>query len=326
MRPPDARLAFILGSGRSGSTLLTECLCYHPDVGFISNIDNWFPVVSRQGRQNNQLYRRLPAWLTGRTGRKRDISPPAERLARLAERLSVRFAPSEAYRIIGREVSPMMVDPHRDLTREDYTPWVGERLRRLFMGRAEAQGKPLFVHKLTGWPRAGLLAETFPQARFVHVLRDGRGVANSLLHQPWWRGYEGPARWGFGPLPPHYEEEWKASGGSFVVLSGIQWKMLMDAFDAAKATVPAAQWMDLKYEDFLAAPEEILREILAFLGLEWGSEVQVALAGLELRPERQAAYLHELTPHQVDQLNASLEGHLQKLGYADLQESPALRP
>ena len=62
-----------------------------------------------------------------------------------------------------------------------------------------------------------------------------------------------------------------------MVLSAIQWKMLMDAFDAAKATVPAAQWMDLKYEDFLTAPEEILREILAFLGLEWGPEVQVAL-------------------------------------------------
>ena len=84
--------------------------------------------------------------------------------------------------------------------------------------------------------------------------------------------------------------------------------------------------MDLRYEDFLAAPQEVLREILAFLGLEWSSEVEVALQGLELRPERQAAYLRELTPHQVDQLNTSLEGHLQKLGYADLQESPALRP
>jgi len=43
--------------------------------------------------------------------------------------------------------------------------------------RIDSQKKPVFIHKYTGWSRIAFFKEIFPEARFVHVIRDGRAVA-----------------------------------------------------------------------------------------------------------------------------------------------------
>ena len=93
----------------------------------------------------------------------------------------------------------------------------------------------------SGYSPATIAAEIAGLVCAADIARRNGDAASSLVYlgfaDRWRRSVD---RWTYttsGPLPPHYEEEWKASGGSFVVLSGIQWKMLMDAFDAAKATV-----------------------------------------------------------------------------------------
>jgi hypothetical protein len=230
--------AFVLGTGRCGSTLVHEVIARHPEVGFISNVDDRLPLPKVLSKWNNEIYRQVPESLTQK-GR-------------------LRFAPSEGYRLLDREVSPALSAPSRDLDAEDVTPWLDKRLRRSFDDRAHVQGKPLFLHKFTGWPRAGFLGRVFPEAKFVNVIRDGRAVANSFLQMPWWRGYAGPTAWGWGPLPEPYEREWEEAGRSFAVLAGLQWKILMDAFEAAKAQIPEDRWLDIRYEDFVAEPREVV--------------------------------------------------------------------
>src|SRR5262245_34783722 len=154
----SADLAFVLGTGRCGSTLVHEILARHPDVGFVSNLEDRLPLRPLPTRFTNDLYRRVPDSFTVK-GR-------------------LRFAPSEAYHALDREVSPMISAPVRDLLAEDVTPWVERRFRAFFLRRAEIQRRPLFLHKFTGWPRAGFVRRIFPEARFIHVVRDGRAVAN----------------------------------------------------------------------------------------------------------------------------------------------------
>ncbi|MBV8162037.1 MAG: sulfotransferase, partial [Acidimicrobiia bacterium] len=189
----EPRFAFVLGTGRCGSTLVHELLARHPDVGFVTNIDD--RVGDRlgratAGRAQASLYRRLPATAT-RKGR-------------------VRLAPSEGYRALSREVSPLIAEPVRDLEASDAVPWLADRFARFFRDRAAAFGAPLFLHKFTGWPRARFIDRVLPAARYVHVVRDGRAVAASWLQTDWWRGDRGPQGWHFGPLPPAYEKEWEA--------------------------------------------------------------------------------------------------------------------
>ena len=288
---------FVVGTGRCGSTLVHEVLARHPDVGFVSNVDDRLPYLPPAlGRWNNVIYRQVPSRFT-RKGR-------------------LRFAPSEAYRVLGRRVSPSIVAPTRDLLAGDAVPWLAERTRRFFDARADAQGRPLFLHKFTGWPRAGFLDRVFPDARFVHIVRDGRAVANSFVQMPWWRGFEGPERWGWGPLPEAYAREWEESERSFVVLAGIQWKMLLDAFDAARAELPPDRWLELRYEDVVADPRARIAEILTFLGLDWNGAFEDGFVRHAFSPDRTEAFRDDLGIHEVAMLDRVLAGRLARHGYA----------
>ena len=289
-------IIFIIGTGRCGSTLVHELLARHPDVGFISNLEDRLPrLPPSAGRWNNPQNRRVP--------------PPMTPKGR------ARFAPSEAYRMITLQVSSMLAEPVRDLVAADATPWLAKRLRAFFAERAAAQGQPIFLHKFTGWPRAGLLQAAFPDARFINVVRDGRAVANSWLQMRWWSGYQGPSKWYLGPLPEAYAHEFEASGGSFVLLAGLAWKLLMDAFERARAAVPSDQWLDVRIEDVDADPRGQVATMLRFVGLEWTPAFEAGFARYSFHSSRREAFRGDLDPANLALLENSLRGHLQAWGY-----------
>jgi Sulfotransferase family len=291
---PDQRYAFVLGTGRCGSTLVHELLTRHPDVGFVTNVDDRTGRAIG-GRLQAGLYRRLPAAAT-RKGR-------------------VRLAPSEAYRALGREVSGIVTEPARDLEASDAVPWLASRFEAFFASRATAFGAPLFLHKFTGWPRAGLLHAVFPEARFVHVVRDGRAVACSLVQQPWWDGFRGPGGWSFGPLSGSDDALWQESGRSFTVLAGLEWKLLMQAFAEAQALMPAESWLELRYEDIVERPREQVQRLLDHLGLEWTASFERSFAALEFAPDRAGAYRDELSARDAAMLDRALAPALRDHGY-----------
>jgi len=289
------KMLFVVGTGRCGSTLIHEILARHEGAGFVSNLEDRLPWLSGLGRWNNQLFAATSGAFT-RKGR-------------------LRFGPSEAYRLIGREVSPIYENSCRDLTAADASPWLTSRFRLFFEGRAEAQKRSVFLHKYTGWPRIGFFAEIFPDAKFVHVVRDGRAVANSWLQMPWWGGYRGPENWLWGELPTAYEEEWRDSGRSFCRLAAIGWKILMDAFGEVETTIPPERYMRLRYEDVLEAPEVFLRRVLEFGGLPWSTQFNLALEGQRFERGRVQAFQQDLSGAQLNELEESLHLHLSMYGY-----------
>jgi hypothetical protein len=296
---PDAgdasQFVFVLGTGRCGSTLVEEVLCRHASVGFVSNLEDRFKLPVTAGRRNGSLYRRLPATFT--------------------QKSRLRYAPSEGYRVLTREVSPLLVSPLRDLVAGDVTPWLDKRFRAFFTDRARAQRTGTFLHKFTGWPRAGFIRGVFPSARFIHVVRDGRAVANSWLQMPWWLGFEGPDQWQWGPLPPDLEAEWDASDRSFVVLAGLLWKMLIDAFDSARKEIPAADWLEVRYEDVAANPRTAFAKMLEFCGLPWDAEFERGFERHTFMASRSDAFRRDLDPADVDRLSRILASRLAARGY-----------
>jgi hypothetical protein len=289
-------LVFVIGTGRCGSSLLHEIMARHPDVGFVSNIDDRLGGLDLAGRWNQTIYRRIPN--------------------RFTEKGRLRYAPSEAYNVLDKQVSPILSAPSRDLLAEDVTPWLANRLRQFFERRAEAQGRPVFLHKFTGWPRSGLLHEVFPEARFINVVRDGRAVANSLLQMDWWSGYRGPGGWSLGPLDPERQRLWDESGRSYVVLAGLEWDILMDAFDAARRRVPAGKWLDVRYEDVLADPRAQLARMLEFSGLTWTPDFDTAFARYSFGSGRSEAFRKDLGPGALATLEPVIARHLLAQGYS----------
>lgn len=290
-----AAFGFILGTGRCGSTLVHDLVARHPDVGFLSNVDDRLRRPLFWGRWNNPLYRRVPLSLTQK-GRPR-------------------FAPSEGYRILGARVSPMLVAPCRDLVAADAAPWIAERFAGFFRRVAAAQGRPLFLHKFTGWPRAGFIEAALPGCRFIHIVRDGRAVAGSLVRMPWWDGFGGPERWSFGPLSDADRAVWEAAGRSFAVLAGLEWKILMQAFEAARGAVLGERWLELRYEDILSDPRGGFERILDFLGLPWTRSFERHFRRYPFRSDRVEAYRRDLTSAELRALDACLGERLARLGY-----------
>jgi hypothetical protein len=291
---PEQRYGFVLGTGRCGSTLMHELLARHPDVGFVTNVDDRIGT-STAGRVQAGLYRRLPTAATQK-GR-------------------LRLAPSEAYRALEREVSPLIAESVRDLEAKDAVPWLAERFRVFFAGRAAAQGAPLFLHKFTGWPRARFIERVLPGTRYVHVVRDGRAVSASWLQTDWWRGHQGPQGWHFGPLPPDYEKEWEASGRSFVLLAGLAWKLLLDAFDDTRREIGDERWLEVRYEDVLADPRARTADVLEFLGLAWTDAFESAFRAFRFDNGRARAWRSALGDEASAELDASLADHLSRRGY-----------
>jgi hypothetical protein len=287
----NERMIFVVGTGRCGTTLVHELLARHHDVGWMSNLDDLTAPLRPSGRWNGPVYRALP--------------PSFSKKGR------VRFAPSEGYRALRLEVSPLVVEPFRDLRASDATPWLAERLRTFYGRRAEAQDTPFFLHKFAGWPRARLLHAVFPDARFVHVFRDGRAVANSLLQTSWWPGFRGSAGWPYGPLP----DAPPGADSSFVGLAGLTWATLIDAFDAAAAEIPPERWLEVRYEDLVRVPREEVGRVLAFCGLDRTAAYDRELSRVTVSTGRTEAFRRDLEPDDVALLDELLGPRLLRRGY-----------
>ena len=300
-------LVLVVGSGRCGSTPVAEIVARHPEVGFISNLDDKLALLDFDGRWNPALFRRSAA-------RDHRLLPFRDR-GRLFEWGRLRISPSEAWNLLDRQVLPFFSTPCRDLLAADLTPWLEQRLRRFVERRLDAQRTPHLVLHLTGWPRTGLIQAAFPDARVVHVVRDGRAVAASWLRMGWWDGYQGPSKWYLGPLPDAYQREWETSGRSFPLLAGLGWKVLMNAFAAARTAAPDDQWRDLRYEDLVADPRAQAKGLLEFLDLDWTPDFDRGFARCRFEASRVDAFRRDLDARSLELLDASLARHLNRWGY-----------
>lgn len=280
------RIGFVIGTGRCGSTLVHEILARHPGNGFVTNLDD--KGVRTSSRLQNQLWRQLPASVTTK-GR-------------------FRFAPSEAYRVLEREVSPVLVDPVRDLVAADATPWLAGRMQDFVARRAARLRSEVFLHKFTGWPRTGFLRACFPESTIIEIVRDPRAVANSWLQMPWWHGHRGPGEWHFGPLTEEQQELWERHDRSFPVLAALAWRLLMDASDRARAEVPPERWLTVRYEDIVADPRGRIGELLAHLGLDWTPEFETGFGRYSIESARTDAFRRDLADTDLKAMEDALTG------------------
>jgi hypothetical protein len=284
--PDLPRVAFVIGTGRCGSTLVHEILARHPDNGFVTNLDDM--GIRTSSRAQNQAWRKLPAAVTTK-GR-------------------FRFAPSEAYRALAREVSPTLVDPVRDLVASDATPWLTQRMQTFVARRTARLQSEVFLHKFTGWPRTGFLQACFPGCAVLEVVRDPRAVANSWLQMPWWHGHRGPGEWHFGPISPEQQEAWDRHSRSFPVLAALAWQKLTDASDRARSELPEQQWLTVRYEDIVAEPRDTFASLFTHLGLEWTPEFEAGFDRYAIQSARAAAFRRDLAPADLDAIEDVLSG------------------
>ena len=286
----EPSVTVIFGTGRSGSTLFHELMAYHPSA-------SWFSLWSDRNRHGIRRARQALSV----------VNWPL-----VGPRFMKRYPPTEPYDFWDTLYRGFST-PCRDLTAEDVSNDVLRKIRETILQLPSAN-RPHLLLKITGWPRTGFLQKIFPEARFIHVIRDGRAVASSLLKVDWWWGWRGPSVWRWGELSPEHRSEWERSGKSFVALAGIQWKILMDAAEVAKTQLDPAKLWEFKYETLCQDPLGHVKSACAFAGLPWDPRVAAAIGKVPVRSENEK-WRRDLTPSQQETLESVLGTHLTRYGY-----------
>jgi hypothetical protein len=122
-------------------------------------------------------------------------------------------------------------------------PFTAADALRAFYGLyAEQAGKPRWGDKTPRYTRKiSLIHRVLPEARFVHLIRDGRDVALSLMEVH------------FGP------DDVRTAAGRWT-----QW-----IAQARRHGEKVGHYVELRYEDLIADPEEVLRRICEHVELPW---------------------------------------------------------
>ncbi len=287
---------FIVGAGRSGSTAFHHAFARHPHVSWISKI---LDVAPRAEALNAAVLRGLS-------------TPGIQTLLRRGVIEPGHLKPSEAYAWWER-VAPGFSEPFRDLRADDLTPKSRTRIRSA-IDRLVLDERPTPLIKITGWPRIGYLDAAFPDARFIHVVRDGRAVVNSILQVDFWDGWRGTKGWRGLDMTPDQKARWDASGQSFVTLAAMELSDMLDAMRVAQPLIDADRVLEVRYEDLCASPTSTFEAVTDFCDLEHpeGFAREIADFGFENTNDK---WRLDLTDHQQRLLESELGRHLDHWGY-----------
>ena len=147
--------------------------------------------------------------------------------------------------------------------------------------------------------RVASLLERFPDARFIHIVRDPCEQLPSALEL-----MRAIAEASHGRVRPASDPYWKLMAAAILD----QHRRLL----SWERKLPSSQWLTLRYEQLIADPAAALREVYAHFGIELGAEDEQRIAGANARAQsfrKQRSYSlaeYGLTPADVREQLAEL--------------------
>ena len=222
-RPP---VPFVVGMNRSGTTLLRMMLDAHPDLT-IPPETHFVPDLIKAARED-------------------DATPESALEAMKAAREWGDFGFSDE-EMLGRLRALPEIKP-------------GPAVRTFYAAYTEEQGKPRWGEKTPTYvQKMKLIQRAIPEARFVHVIRDGRDVALSVLDRT-----------------------------VRDLTTGVVAKRWQKKITKARGDSPQLHhYMEIRYEDLILDTEPVLRSVCEFIELPWDD-------GLLSYHERSAERLQEM--------------------------------
>lgn len=240
-----AAIVFLSGNQRSGKTLVQLLLSSHPEVS-----------ISPGSNTIQQLFYELP--------RHRLLLPPE--LRRVRELLAA-DRKLRAWRIDGDELERRVRDLPAEVTVRD----VAGELMRCFRDQTKPAATVIGNKKGFYCKAADLVREVFPEARFVFLMRDGRGAVASMLDNQ-----------------PEHD----------VVSASLMWRLKAYRIRILADLYPR-QCFVVRYERLVAEPEETCRDLCRFLGLAFSermlADYRTNDAVRHLTDESHAATYQEIT-------------------------------
>lgn len=297
---PVYRPIIFVGAPRSGTTIIFEAFSAHEDLAWFSNYLHRFPripavsLLSRLGLSNSLL------------GAKRQNGESA---FRIPKPYAVECYPAWET-CCGHKFSfDFLIDAKCSEVERDKTIDLVSRVTKY-------QGKVRFATKITGPSRMVYLSSIFPDALFIHVIRDGRAVANSLLKVEFWKqggGYDKP--WWSGGLTDEDYETYCRYDKSPLVLAAIQWRRIILVAREEAAQIGPDRYMEIRYEDALRDPVLTMGNLIRFSQLKDSRKVYDYIEGKSELRDMNFKFANDLSSEKLSVLNEVLGDVNTELGY-----------
>ena len=234
--------------------------------------------------------------------------------------------------------------PDDVLHEEHLTPEIATEIDQRFASFLKRSGKSRFSEKTpSNMLRLPFIRALYPDCKIVHIYRDPRPVVASALIKlaatpeikriiaralearlsDWadltklffrdaiGRLFRGGDKSFWGPRPPGWSE-WKNLSPATMLSK--QWCALIKTAQHDLQQLPADSWMEIRYEDLLKDHAQILPKLLEFAELSPSKEV-TDLANQSINSDRTETWLQNLSPEQVNEIEAETATLLTELGY-----------
>lgn len=247
-------LVFI-GSGRSGSTVISEIIFRHEELAWPSNYQDKFPGSTAV----NYLRRFFE-------NKRWHIYGQKPQLNKVSFFNKFIFKPVEAYDF-WEHITGNRIDFARGFLLNDTTTFEeSDRIRSLFAKMVKKQGRNRLSFKITGPSRIGYLKSIFPDAIFINIVRDPYYTIQSWLKVDFWKDKGAHQLWWLGAYTRE-EEAWANSNTDHPwLLAALQYRKIQEMTNAeiVQHQVPC---LTVEYEDFVEMPKKIIADILSFSAL-----------------------------------------------------------
>ncbi|WP_149261024.1 sulfotransferase [Actinomadura sp. K4S16] len=223
MTGESCRPVFVLGCPRSGTTLLQQMLHSHRRIAFPSEtrfVHTAYEARHRFGDLERPENRRaLAEWITSGEGTK--------------------------FKVLRLDAAAVVEEIVQG------PPTLGSAIAAVFRAYARRHGKPRWGDKRPSYfRRVPMLRRMFPDAQFIHLVRDGRDAVSSLMRMPWFHGD--------------------------IHTAALTWREAVDTGMRLRARLGPATFYEFRYEDLVADPEDALTRLCEFLGEEYDPGMRTA--------------------------------------------------
>jgi omega-hydroxy-beta-dihydromenaquinone-9 sulfotransferase len=235
---------FLIGSGRSGTTILYKLLCIHPELCWFSNYTNTFP--------------KLPVL---------SIFQRITDLPLLGSSIKAQMIKRKPWKILPNPVEGGTIYHDYCRFKHDRRTYANDpdeqtflKFKRIIEMHLKFTFKNRFISKQTAnTQRLRLINRLFPNAYFIHLIRDGREVANSYLNVPWWKNTN---LWWLGAKPSAFNE----SEIDPIELCALQWRNnVKEILEVCKPF--SERYLEVRYENLIRNPKKVVCDIFNFCEL-----------------------------------------------------------
>lgn len=286
-----------IGSGRTGTTIISEIIMRHPDLAFPSNYQKFFKshlINLIRCVFDNKIWRNF--------GQKKQLN----KVKFLNKYI---FKPDEAY-LMWSYLSSENINFSRDfLYQKKETTERVIFIHNYFDKMVKYQNRKRLSIKITGPSRISYLMSIFPDAYFINLKRKKLPVINSFLKVDFWksRGYN--KLWWQGVYSKE-EIEWANKNAmNPLLITTLQLKKI-DGITELEIIENKPKYIEINYEDFVKNPKSEIQKILIFADLMDNSKDCFSYLEKIKIYDRNNSDIENFTQNEITKINEILQNQL----------------